>query len=153
MATSARRKKLKEREAKEASGGSTGGGSFDGAFLGEEGDEWAEPRFQATEAEVSFQDPVPLERPALYVVSVPIGNLGDITLRALRVLREVDAIFAEDTRTTDTLLRRLGIEGSAPGKRSFGGCAKNRLLPWSRMRGRLPLRTPASQFCELCGGS
>jgi len=112
VATGARRKKLKEREAKEASGGSSGGGgSVDGAFLGEEGDEWAEPRFQATESEVSFEDPVPLERPALYVVSVPIGNLGDITLRALRVLREVDAIFAEDTRTTDTLLRRLGIEG------------------------------------------
>lgn len=47
---------------------------------------------------------------ALYVVGVPIGNMGDITLRALWVLSKVDAIAAEDTRETRKLLERFGIE-------------------------------------------
>jgi 16S rRNA (cytidine1402-2'-O)-methyltransferase len=46
----------------------------------------------------------------LYVVATPIGNTEDITLRALRVLREVDAIVAEDTRVTRELMARYGIE-------------------------------------------
>ena len=46
----------------------------------------------------------------LYIVPTPIGNLDDITLRAIKVLSDADFILAEDTRTTAFLLKHLGIE-------------------------------------------
>jgi 16S rRNA (cytidine1402-2'-O)-methyltransferase len=49
----------------------------------------------------------------LYVVATPIGNLADITLRALHVLQLVDAVACEDTRHTQSLLRAYGIERAA----------------------------------------
>ena len=48
--------------------------------------------------------------PGLYVVATPIGNLADVTLRALAILAGADAILAEDTRVSRTLLARYGIE-------------------------------------------
>lgn len=64
----------------------------------------------------------------LYIVPTPIGNLDDITLRAIKVLREVDLILAEDTRTTAFLLRHLEIEKRMLSHHKFNEHATSELL-------------------------
>ncbi len=54
--------------------------------------------------------PFSIEKSSLYVVATPIGNLKDISERALDVLRQVDCVAAEDTRVTGQLLRHFGIQ-------------------------------------------
>ena len=55
----------------------------------------------------------------LYIVPTPVGNLADMTYRAVEVLRSVDLILAEDTRTTSVLLKHYGIEGHLKSHHKF----------------------------------
>ena len=61
---------------------------------------------------------------ALYVVATPIGNMGDITFRAVEVLKEVDCILCEDTRVTRKLTQRFGIQ--KPLRSHFAGNEEGR---------------------------
>ena len=72
----------------------------------------------------------------LYIVPTPIGNLDDITLRAVNVLRTVDFILAEDTRTTSFLLKHLGIEKKLRSHHKFNEHAPVELVAGEIAAGR-----------------
>lgn len=72
----------------------------------------------------------------LYIVPTPIGNLDDITLRAVNVLRDVDFILAEDTRTTSFLLKHLGIEKKLYSHHKFNEHATVKMVAESIAAGR-----------------
>lgn len=72
----------------------------------------------------------------LYIVPTPIGNLDDITLRAVNVLRDVDFILAEDTRTTSFLLKHLGIEKKLYSHHKFNEHATVKVVAESIAAGR-----------------
>ncbi|MFI3278869.1 MAG: 16S rRNA (cytidine(1402)-2'-O)-methyltransferase [Rikenellaceae bacterium] len=72
----------------------------------------------------------------LYIIPTPIGNLEDITLRAIRILGEVDFILAEDTRTTLFLLKHLGIEKRLYSHHKFNEHGTSRMVAESIAAGK-----------------
>ncbi|MBQ9343808.1 MAG: 16S rRNA (cytidine(1402)-2'-O)-methyltransferase [Kiritimatiellae bacterium] len=85
----------------------------------------AETPAAATEAPVPSPSPLP---PGLYLVGTPIGNLEDITLRALRILRSATLLLAEDTRHTGLLLAHYGIKAPMLSYHKFNERAREALL-------------------------
>ena len=62
---------------------------------------------------------VPAESGVLYIVPTPVGNLEDMTFRAVNVLRSADLILAEDTRTSSVLLKHYDIHGRLESHHKF----------------------------------
>ncbi len=67
-----------------------------------------------------------MKEPKLFIVATPIGNLGDMSIRAKEILSSVDTILAEDTRNSGLLLKHFGIEGKME---SFHAHNEHKVLP------------------------
>src|SRR3989344_8165138 len=83
--------------------------------------------------------------PTLFIVATPIGNLEDITLRALRVLKEADVILCEDTRQGKKLLERHGIGNKqlTTWNEQRSGVAMQKIFGWLEEGKNLALVTDA----------
>ncbi|MBL4747525.1 MAG: 16S rRNA (cytidine(1402)-2'-O)-methyltransferase [Magnetovibrio sp.] len=90
----------------------TGRGSGQGKARGTSGG--GARRGQDKPAPRPLAEPKGLLDPGLYVIATPIGNLGDITFRAVETLKAIDALATEDTRVTAKLLNHLSIERPHP---------------------------------------
>ena len=88
-------------------------------------------------------DAVPMA-PGLYVVATPIGNLGDITLRAIATLRQADLILCEDTRHSGRLLKAIGVTQPLLSYHDFNAAARHAAI-LARLQGgaRIALITDA----------
>jgi 16S rRNA (cytidine1402-2'-O)-methyltransferase len=73
-------------------------------------------------------------KPGLYLVGTPIGNLGDVTVRALEVLQQADVILTEDTRRTGILLRRYEIRTPMISCHKFNEASRTHIVV-ERIRG------------------
>ena len=85
---------------------------------------------------------------ALYVVATPIGNLADITLRALHVLQLADTVACEDTRHTQSMLRAYGIDKSA--SQLLAVHQHNEAEAAQNVVHRLQQGQRATYFCSSC---
>ena len=89
----------------------------------------------------------------LYIVPTPVGNMEDMTLRAIRILKEADLVLAEDTRTSGILLKHFDIQNHLMSHHKFNehGTASGiveRLKAGQTVAFSLPVRLPAQ--ASLC---
>lgn len=116
-------------------------------------------RFFETNQESAASKPLRPE-PGLYVVATPIGNLGDISLRALWLLSQADLVLCEDTRVTGALLRAYGLQKpllschdhneSARVQEVLSRLANNEILAFVSDAGTPLLSDPGFRLVQAC---